>query len=88
MPSKLLRKDLIDSFLLSMATWDIFSPPENLEEYSLNLQKDHEIIALLEETHYLNGCPPVPKCGNLDLAWEFSQDLAHHHCFMFHLLFS
>ncbi|KAF8797443.1 hypothetical protein BYT27DRAFT_7237260 [Phlegmacium glaucopus] len=82
MPSKPLRKDLIDSFLLSMATQDIFLPPENLEEYSLNLQKDLEIIALLEETHYLNGRPPVPKCGNIDLAWEFSQDPAHHHRFI------
>jgi hypothetical protein len=82
MPSKLLRKDLIDSFLLSMATQDIFSLPENLEEYSLNLQKDLETIALLEETHYLNRRPPVPKCGNLDLAWEFSQDPAHHHHFI------
>ncbi|KAF8233431.1 hypothetical protein L208DRAFT_1266556 [Tricholoma matsutake] len=81
MPSKSLRKDLID-FLLSMATWDIFSPPEILKEYYLNLQKDLETIAILEETHYLNGCPPVPKCGNLDLAWEFSQDPAHHHCFI------
>jgi hypothetical protein len=35
MPSKPLRRDLIDSFLLSMATRDIFSPPENLEEYTL-----------------------------------------------------
>ena len=65
-----------------MATRDIFSPPKNLEDYSLNLQKDLEIIALLEETHYLNKCPPVPKCGNIDLAWEFSQDPAHHHCFV------
>ncbi|EDR09213.1 uncharacterized protein LACBIDRAFT_326628 [Laccaria bicolor S238N-H82] len=82
MPLKPLRKDLIDSFLLSMATRDIFLPPENLEEYSLNLQKDLEIIALLEETRYLNGHPPVPKCGNIDLAWEFSQDPAHHHRFI------
>ncbi|KIK00666.1 hypothetical protein K443DRAFT_40618, partial [Laccaria amethystina LaAM-08-1] len=82
MPSKPLRKDLIDSFLLSMATWDIFSPPENLEEYSLNLQRDLETIALLEGTCYLNGRPPVPKHGNLDLAWEFSQDPAHHHRFV------
>jgi DNA-binding CsgD family transcriptional regulator len=65
-----------------MATWDIFSPPEDLKEYSLNLQKDLKIIALLEETRYLNGRPPVPKHGNLDLAWEFSQDPAHHHCFI------
>jgi hypothetical protein len=46
MPSKPLRKDLIDSFLLSMATRDIFSPPEDLEAYTLNLQKDLEIVAL------------------------------------------
>ena len=65
-----------------MATQDIFSLPENLEEYSLNLQKDLETIALLEETHYLNRHPPVPKCGNLYLAWEFSQDPAHHHHFI------
>ena len=82
MPLKPLRKDLIDFFLLSMATQDIFSPLKNLEEYSLNLQKDLEIIAPLEETCYLDGCPPVPKCGNIDLAWEFSQDPAHHHCFV------
>ena len=82
MPLKPLRKDLIDSFLLSMATRDIFSPPENLEDYSLNLQKDLETIALLEEIRYLNARPFVPKCGNLDLAWEFSQDPAHHHCFI------
>jgi hypothetical protein len=82
MPSKTLRKDLIDSFLLSMVTRDIFLPPENLEEYSLNLQKDLETLALLEETRYLNERPPVPKRGNLDLAWEFSQDPAHHHRFI------
>ena len=72
MLSKPLRRDLIDSFLLSMATWDIFSPPENLEEYTLNLQKALELIALLEETHYLNDRPPVPKLSNIDLAWEDS----------------
>ena len=44
-----------------MATRDIFSPPEDLEDYSLNLQKDLEIIALIEETRYLNGRPPVPN---------------------------
>ncbi|KAF8809030.1 hypothetical protein BYT27DRAFT_7095390, partial [Phlegmacium glaucopus] len=44
---------------------------------SLNLQKDLEIIALLKETHYLNRCCLVPKCTNIDLAWEFSQDPAH-----------
>ena len=82
MPSKPLRKDLIDTFLLSMAARDIFSPPESLEECSLNLQKDLETIALLEETSYLNARPPVPKHGNLYLAWEFSQDPAHHHCFI------
>jgi len=92
MLSKPPRKDLIDPFLLSMATRDIFSPPENLEEYSLNLQKDLETIALLEETRYLNGHPPVPKCSNIDLAWQFSQDPTHHHHFVnmlcVHLLFS
>ena len=85
MPSKPLRKDLIDSFLLSMATRDIFLPPENLEEYTLNLQKDLEIIALLEETRYLNECPPVPKLGNMELAWDLSKDPAHHHRFI-HML--
>jgi len=65
-----------------MATWDIFSPPENLEEYSLNLQKDLEIIALLEQTCYLNARPPVPKLGKIELALEFSRDPAHHHCFI------
>jgi hypothetical protein len=99
MPLKPLRKDLIDTFLLSMATRNIFSPPESLEEYSLNFQKDLETIVLLEETHYLNGrppvpkhllsqntscpkTPPVPKHGNLYLAWEFSQDPAHHQHFI------
>ena len=60
-----------------------FSPPENLEEYTvLNFQKDLEIIMLpgLEETCYLNECLLVPKCGNIDLASEFSQDPAHHRC--------
>ena len=65
-----------------MATRDIFSPPENLEEYTLNLQKDLELIALLEETRYLNDRPPVPKLGNIDLAWEFAQDPAHHQRFV------
>jgi hypothetical protein len=69
MPSKPLRKDLIDSFLLSMETLDIFLPPGFFEEYSLNLQKDLETIVLLEETRYLNG--RVPRRGNLGLAWEF-----------------
>ena len=68
-----------------MAIRDIFSPPKNLEDYSLNLQKDLKTIALLEETCYLNACPPVPKHGNLDLAWEFLQDPTHHHCFI-HML--
>ena len=62
-----------------MATREIFLPPESLEEYSRNLQKDLETIVLLEETRYLNGRPPVPKHGNLNLAWEFSQDPSHHH---------
>jgi len=65
-----------------MATRDIFSPPENIKEYTLNLQKDLKIIALLEETHYLNGHPPVPKLGNIELAWDFSKDPAHHYHFI------
>lgn len=82
MPSKPLRRDLIDSFLLSMATRDIFLPPENLEEYTLNLQKNLELIALLKETRHLNNCPPVPKLGNIDLTCEFAQDPAHHQHFV------
>jgi hypothetical protein len=85
MPSKSLRRDLIDSSLLLMATRDIFSPPKNFEEYNLNLQKDLKLIdKLLEETHYLNDRPPVPKLGNIDLTWEFAQDPgpAHHQCFV------
>ena len=83
MPLKPLRKDLIDSFLLSMAARDIFSPPENLEEYTQNLQNDLEIIAILEETRYLNERPHVPKLGNImELAWDFSKDPAHHHRFI------
>lgn len=83
MPLKPLRKDLIDSFLLLMAARDIFSPPENLEDYTQNLQNNLEIIAILEETHYLNECPHVPKLRNImELAWNFSKDPAHHHHFI------
>jgi hypothetical protein len=77
-----LRKDLIDSFLLSIATRDIFLPPEKLEKYTLNLWKDLEIITLLEETCYLNEHPPVPKLGNIELACDFSKNPSHHHCFI------
>ncbi|KAF8802705.1 hypothetical protein BYT27DRAFT_7111618, partial [Phlegmacium glaucopus] len=75
-------KELIDAYLISMMAQDLFTPPENLEKAAELFKKDTEIIGLLEETHYLNGRHPVPKQGNLNLAWEYSKNPEDHHQFI------
>jgi hypothetical protein len=57
MPPKTLRKDFIESFLVSMIYRDLFSPQEGIEEFTKNLQYDIEILALLEGTRCLNPSP-------------------------------
>jgi len=49
-----------------MATRDMFSPPENLEEYTLNLQKDLEVIALLNGP---NSPPHLTRQSPITQIW-------------------
>jgi hypothetical protein len=70
---------------MACALLHIFTMPSKpLRRDLIDLQKDLELIALLEETRYLNNRrgPPVPKLSNIDFAWEFAQDLAHHQRFV------
>ena len=82
MPLKPLHKELIDAYLVSMMARDIFSPPTDLETSGNRLKTDVDMISLLEGSRYLNDRHPIPKLGNLDLAWQYAQNPNDHHRFV------
>ncbi|KAF4614110.1 hypothetical protein D9613_008205 [Agrocybe pediades] len=82
MPSRTERQILLDAYILSMMTKDVLFPPEDLVESADSLQTHLATIALIEETRYLNERPSVPKNGNINLAWEYASDSAHHKRFL------
>lgn len=82
MPSQTARQELLNSFILSTMARDVLSPPETLEEAMENFQQTMEFISLIENTRYLRERPPVPKQGNINLAWDFAADSSHHQRFL------
>ncbi|KAG6897142.1 hypothetical protein C0992_003800 [Termitomyces sp. T32_za158] len=65
-----------------MLNRSIYTPFESLEEACIQFILDLVTILAIEESRYLNSQLPVPKAGNLHLAWEFAQELSHHDCFI------
>ncbi|KAJ7590167.1 hypothetical protein C8J56DRAFT_1048336 [Mycena floridula] len=49
------------------------------EQILASLHADVKILTALCKICYLQAQPPVPKAGNLHLAWQFAQDPAHHY---------
>ena len=63
------REAIIDAYLMSLITRDIYAPYTVLEEANARFILDASIIQSLEDTRYLNGRNHnVPKMGNLPLA--------------------
>ena len=82
MPVKPLRQELIEAYILSMMARDVFRPLKSLEEAQKDLETDTNILILLEQIRYLNDRHPIPKEGNLHLAWKYTQSPADHHHFV------
>jgi hypothetical protein len=83
MPPISLHKEVLTAYLIFMAMRNIFTPFRNLEEACRQFDLDLQAITIILETRYLNGNRhPVPKAGNLHLAWEFAQNPADHHRFV------
>ena len=69
--------------MLYMAWREGFRPPHSSAEIILNdLVQDFAILSALQTTRYLQARNPVPKAGNLHLAWEFARDPNQHHRFI------
>ena len=71
----------MNAYAISMATRLVFQPYVDLEAASQQLFNDATILLALQETRYLQARIPVPKAGNIHLAWEYAQEPAHHHRF-------
>lgn len=54
-----------------------FEIPDHAEVLQ-QLQADLNILTLIRDTRYLRDRPPVPKQGNIDLAWRYAENPAHH----------
>jgi hypothetical protein len=55
-------------------------PFEDIEEAFHWLNIDLATLFALQNTRYFNPRPPVPKAGNLQLAWKYAEDpLTHGH---------
>jgi hypothetical protein len=65
-----------------MATRLVFQPYVDFEAASQQLFNDATVLLALQETRYLQARIPVPKAGNIHLAWEYAQEPAHHHHFV------
>ena len=78
MPSS-SREAIIEAYLMSMVSRDIYAPYTVLEEANARFILDASIIQSLEDTRYLNGRNhKVPKMGNLPLVWEYAQSPEDH----------
>jgi hypothetical protein len=82
MPPISVCKDAIRAYMLLMITRSIFTPFSSLEEACQQFDLDIATILSIEQTRYLNPRYPIPKAGNIHLAWEYAQNPANHHCFI------
>jgi hypothetical protein len=82
MPPISLHRDAINAYLLLMISCTLFTPFRDLEEACHQFGVDINTIIAIEQTCYLNGCHPVPKAGNLHLAWQYAQNPDDHHQFI------
>ena len=82
MPPISLHRDAINAYLLLMISRTLFTPFRDLEEACHQFGVDINTIIAIEQTRYLNGRHPVPKAGNLHLAWQYAQNPDDHHRFI------
>jgi hypothetical protein len=82
MPPISLHRDAINAYLLLMISHTLFTPFRDLEEACHQFGVDINTIIAIEQTRYLNGRHPVPKAGNLHLAWQYAQNPDDHHRFI------
>jgi hypothetical protein len=81
-PRLSLRQETIHAYLLLMISRTLFTPFRDLEEACHQFGVDINTIIAIEETRYLNGRHPVPRAGNLHLAWQYAQNPDDHHRFI------
>ena len=82
MPQTPLHERFRRMYIFFMIMWDFLTPLNDLKELCNQFDLDMWILQEIRTTHYLWGCSPVPKLGNINLAWEYAQSLADHHCFI------
>lgn len=76
------REELLEAYMAFMAVQLTLLPPKSSQELLQQLQRDCAAIHTIMTTRYLNPRIPVPKAGQLHLAWEYAKDPAHHHRFV------
>jgi len=85
MPITSVHQKYLNDYILSMLLRNVFTPGDRRTLEHLQKQSDLDIKALLAIllTRYPNGRDtPVPKAGNLHLAWQYAENPAHHHRFV------
>ena len=67
-----------------MLMCQIFTPAAQQTLEHRRRENDLDINTLLSIllTHYPNGRPTVPRLGNMQLVWDFSENPANHHRFI------
>ncbi|KAF9237946.1 hypothetical protein BU15DRAFT_75557 [Melanogaster broomeanus] len=77
-----LHEQYIAAYVLLMILRAISHPPQTLDDLAQDLNLDISCLLAIQQTRYLQGCPPVLKSGSLHLAWEYAQSPADHHRFV------
>ncbi|KAJ3505380.1 hypothetical protein NLJ89_g7453 [Agrocybe chaxingu] len=85
MPPLTVHQKLLNDYMTSMLLRDVLTPRDrhSVEQALANSDTDMNALLAILLTRYPNGRDnPVPKEGNIHLAWRFSQNPAHHHRFV------
>jgi hypothetical protein len=69
----LYRKQVLRSYLLSIFCRDIFSPTEDLDDRLQEINLDTATLITILQSRYLRARLPVPKAGNIHLAFQFAE---------------
>lgn len=77
MPRTTHRELITQKYVIHTILRDQISPPDDADEATRQLQMDLAILDAIKNTRYLRARDPVPKSGNLHLAWNYAQSPAH-----------
>lgn len=82
MPRPNYHSKVTRAYLIHMVLRDLISPTENVDDAVQQLETDLKTLQAIKTTRYLRARNPVPKLGNLNLAWDYSQSPDDHHRFV------